>query len=1015
MGIFGNQQAGQARYSGELHNLQLTQAVFGTTAPIIIGTRRVAPKLIFYGGFYATKAPGPGKGIGGGKGSQQYDYYADMLGALASGSAGGGCVGILNVWDQQGKLQNQSGTFAYTIPSGGGSITPVSGAAAPIQQDLGVSKSVAYSVVATDYGSGGSQTLTGTQSVALQKVTGTPGAGQYSFNASTGSYGFSAADAGAQVTISYSSVYSLYYFETTQAAEVPLSSPYKVSTNNQQYFYSDGGVVRVDTGATLVRGTDYTESGGVYTFSAALAGVYVYITYTFTSSDSSITNTSTLNITFFGGTLGQSPWSYMQSKYPGSAFGYTGLCYFGANPMALGMAATMPAYNYEVMGLCIFPGGGLDAHFCDGFRLLLSDAFLGVGFPSANIDAWTSCYAYWAANGYLGSIALDTQTSVADAFSKVIETGNVAPVWSAGLLKLIPYGDATCVGNGYTYTPPSPVVTLNWNDLLPPTEEEAGQTGSEDVIQWSRRAPQDSWNYVQAQWCNRQNDYNNELINEQNDAFIHDYGPRIESPQNWDWITTEAAAAWALGIRLKRQCYLPNTGKIWLPFRFSYLEPMDLVVLPTGETIRITQVDDDPEGRMAIEMEQWTYGSSSVTTYPKQQPSSFQPGFSTALPGDALPIVVQNTQAQSAVPYLVQIAATGQNSNWGGADVDISLDGENWTQIGTVTAPSAIGLLTAALPATPDPDMTDTLSVDLSLSQGSEELTSVSQLLADKFSTLCAIVDQGGESSELISYETAALASAARYNLTYLRRGVYSTAPLAHSVGAYFAYLGPQYQFATYQYNAALMGHIFFVRMRSFNLAGKQLQDPSQVQVHPFMFGFNLGQKGDIYFPSNSNPSATGTGTYTTPDNAFNGEFTSAAIFDAGPVTGVSNAFGDYQGFPAITLSYPSTLYVSYRNLAGVMQLPSGSINPEGGQASVIVSLNGVPVGNSWQIIQTAVPAFPGYAVSPAQGTVTVAIPAGTNLSQLLVQVGAQNNVATFPAPSGMVAGHIEVLQIWIQ
>ncbi len=119
MGIFGNNQAGQARYSGELHNLQLTQSVFGTTAPIIIGTRRVAGKLLFYGGFYATKAPGQGKGMGAGKGSQQYDYYADMQLALASGSAGGGCQGILNVWDQQGKLANQSGSFSYTIPSGG--------------------------------------------------------------------------------------------------------------------------------------------------------------------------------------------------------------------------------------------------------------------------------------------------------------------------------------------------------------------------------------------------------------------------------------------------------------------------------------------------------------------------------------------------------------------------------------------------------------------------------------------------------------------------------------------------------------------------------------------------------------------------------------------------------------------------------------------------------------------------------------------------------------------------------
>jgi hypothetical protein len=660
MGIFGQSQAGQARYSGELHNLQLTQSVFGTTAPIIFGTRRVAAKLLFYGGFYAVTAPnsGGGKGLGGGKGDTAYDYYADVQLALASGSASGGCLGLLNVWDQQGKLQNESGSYTYTVPPGGGTVTPMSAAGSPpIQQDLGVSKAATYSVVANDYGSGGSRTLTGTQSVPLTKVTGTPAAGQYSFNASTSSYTFAAADAGAVVTICYSAVFSLYYFEQTQAAEIPLSGPYQVSTNVQQYFWSDGGVVRVDTGAPLNQGSDYTESSGVYTFASNLAGVYVYITYTYTSSDSSVTNTSTLNLTFFGGTLGQTPASYMQSKYPGSDFGYTGICYLLANPMALGESAVLPSYNYEVVGLNIFPGGGLDAHPCDAFRTLLYDAFLGVGFPSANVDAWTSAYAYWAANGYLLSSSLDTQTSVSEALSNIIETGNVGAVWSGGLLKLIPYGDATCVGNGYTYTPnTTPVAVFTWNNLLSPSETKAGSSTSDDVLQVAQKAPQDCLNYVQAQWCNRANDYNNELINEQNDAFVNDYGRRIESPQTWDWITTAAAATWALNLRLKRQCYIRNTYKFWLPFWFSYIEPMDIVTLPTGENVRITQIEDDPDGRLSVEAEQWTYGSGNVTIYPKQAPSSFQPNLSSSAPGDAVPVVIQNTITQNSVPYLVQIA-----------------------------------------------------------------------------------------------------------------------------------------------------------------------------------------------------------------------------------------------------------------------------------------------------------------------------------------------------------------------
>lgn len=834
MGIFGGGQAGQARYSGELHNLQLTQAVFGTTAPIIFGTRRVALKLMFYGGFYAVKAAnsGGGKGLGGGKGTQEYEYYADIIGAVASGSSGGGCRGILNVWDQQGKLQNQSGSYIYTIPSGGGAVSPVAGGSAPIQMDLGVSKSVAYSVVANDYGSGGSRTLTGTQTVPMTKVPGTPAAGQYSFNATTSSYTFSAADAGTQVTISYSAVFSLYYFEQTQAAEVPLTSPHQVSTDNQQYFYSDGGVIRVDTGAALVRGTDYTESSGVYTFSTGLAGVYVYITYTYTSSDSSITSSSTLNLTFFGGTLGQSPWSYMQSKYPGSAFGYTGLCYVGANPMALGMSAVLPSYNYEVVGLNLFPGGGLDAHFCDMFRTLLYDAFLGIGFPSTNVDAWTDCYAYWAANGYFGSVCLDTQTSVSDAMSQVIETGNVGAVFSGGLLKLVPYGDTTCVGNGYTYMPTTiPAATLTWDNLLPPPSNKAGNSTSDEPLQVAQTAPQDCWNYVQAQYTNRLNDYNNELINEQNDAFINDYGRRIESPQNWDWITTSAAATWALNLRLKRQCYIRNTYKFWLPFWFSYVEPMDLVVLPSGEVVRITQVDDADGGRLSLEAEQWTYGSADVTLYPKQQSSSFQPTVSHDFPGDTCPVIFE-TPPLGATTQLnaVQIAVAGNQPGWGGCDVYVSLDGQTWAYLDSIKSTSNTGVLSAALPSGGDPDTTDTLSVDMSISGGS--LVSATQGEADSFATLAAIVDPSG-AVELVAYETATLTGVNRYNLTYLRRGVYGTPVAAHASGAEFCFIGIAGLFE-YPYPEQYIAKPIYFKFPSFNLLGNQLQDLSVCQVYSY-------------------------------------------------------------------------------------------------------------------------------------------------------------------------------------
>ena len=388
----------------------------------------------------------------------------------------------------------------------------------------------------------------------------------------------------------------------------------------------------------------YTESSGVYTFTSDLAGVYVYINYSYTSSNADVTNSSSLNLTFFAGQQSQSPWSYMTSKYPSAAFGYSALCYLGANPLFLGESASMPSYNYELMGLDIFGGSIINAHPCDALYTLLTDSLLGVGFPGANVDAsWVkaiaaltgpNAYAYWASNNYFISIALNTQQPASDALRAVIETGNVAPVWSGGLLKLVPYGDATTVGNGYTYVPPTtPAFTLTWDDLLPPSDHKTGEAVTDDPLQITLRAPQDCLNYVQCQWTNRLNSYNNELTPEQNDAFIKSYGFRPESPQTWDFITTQAAATWALNLRLKRNCYIRANYKFWLPFWFAALEPMDMVVLPTGEPVRITQIEDDANGRLAIEAEQWTYGSADVTLYAKQAPTSFQPNYSQGIPG----------------------------------------------------------------------------------------------------------------------------------------------------------------------------------------------------------------------------------------------------------------------------------------------------------------------------------------------------------------------------------------------
>src|ERR1700761_3348565 len=340
MGILGmGRQPGQARYTGAIHNLAITEAVLGTTIPLLFGTRRLHAKLLDYYGFTAKKQSAPtGKGIFGSKGDY-WEYYATLIMALAQGQ----CGPLLNVWDYSGQLENLSSSQTYTVAAGGGSFTPVNGNTAPIQADLGVTKQVEYSVATNDFG-GSPKTITGVQTVPFTKITsGPPAAGEYLFNASTGTYTFASEDAGTEVTVNYSSTFSLYYFVQNQPAIIPFSNPFQISPDNYAYFYQDLGVTFIDTDTpgTPVSGTptasgEYHEGAGIYSFYPGEAGRPVYIKYSYTSADSTVSSSSALSLTLISGAQSQKPWSYTESANPANALGYSAIAYLGAENMDLG-------------------------------------------------------------------------------------------------------------------------------------------------------------------------------------------------------------------------------------------------------------------------------------------------------------------------------------------------------------------------------------------------------------------------------------------------------------------------------------------------------------------------------------------------------------------------------------------------------------------------------------------------------------------------------------------------------
>src|SRR3954466_9449374 len=175
-------------------------------------------------------------------------------------------------------------------------------------------------------------------------------------------------------------------------------------------------------------------------------------------------------------------------------------------------------------------------------------------------------------------------------------------------------------------------------------------------------------------------------------------------------------------------------------------------------------------------------------------------------PGDTNPpIIFEPSTALSGGAYEVWLIASG-GPDWGGCQVWISIDNATYALAGTIYRGARQGTLTTELPSRSDPDDTGTLSVDLTQSQG--QLLSGTQADADNLVTLCYV------DGELISYRTATLTGSYKYDLIYLRRGVYGTAISAHAAGGNFARFGPSDpSLFRYRYPGNFVGQTIHMKM----------------------------------------------------------------------------------------------------------------------------------------------------------------------------------------------------------
>ena len=572
---------------------------------------------------------------------------------------------------------------------------------------------------------------------------------------------------------------------------------------------------------TPAAGQYTTDGHGDYTFAAADAGTTVQITYSYSQPTTTDNGQplEALSFTFFPGERPQTPWGYLTSKHPSEALAYAGLAYLGCPSLNLGVSGTLPNLNYEVVGLLPFGGGILDANPPDVLSDIWSDVNHGLGLDPSFLGDLTQWSNYCVANGLFLSPVLDSQEAASELLQELLDVTNSNAAWYDGKLNIIPYGDTTAVGNGVTFTPQTdPVYDLSDDDFV-------GEPG-EDPVQISRVDLADTFNAVKIEWLDRSNQYNTSIIEEKNETSINLHGLREDNVRTYHSITTQAVAAMAANAILKRNIYIVASYKWKTDWRYSLLTPMDLVTLTVpamglnATPVRITRIVEHSDGTLEFEAEEFPWGTATATEYPKEPGAPYIPQ-SKADPGFVnAPIVFESTSRQANYQgFELNIAVSGASANWGGANVWASVDGTSYQQIGQIKNGASMGVLSAALAAGSDPDTSNTLAVDLTESLG--QLISATNAEADANQTLCWV------DGELIAFGTATLTAASKYNLTYLRRGIFGTANAAHSSGAAFARLDGA--IFTFELDPGLVGKTLHLKFTSFNAYGRQEQSLASV------------------------------------------------------------------------------------------------------------------------------------------------------------------------------------------
>jgi hypothetical protein len=172
------------------------------------------------------------------------------------------------------------------------------------------------------------------------------------------------------------------------------------------------------------------------------------------------------------------------------------------------------------------------------------------------------------------------------------------------VLKIIPFGDAPLNANGAAWSP-----DLTWQYSLGDSDFIDFGGGSDPVI-LTRTDPAQATNWLSVEFMDGTTGYNPQLVPVFDQGLIDQYGLRGEAPIQAHEFTNPISATVAAQLLLQRKAYIRNSYKFKLGWRYSLLEPMDIVLLNdsnlglAGAAARITQIEEDDNGELTVTAEE---------------------------------------------------------------------------------------------------------------------------------------------------------------------------------------------------------------------------------------------------------------------------------------------------------------------------------------------------------------------------------------------------------------------------